>query len=203
MTRSSRPPSTIAPGRLAMSEGPDESGPGATAVDLPRAVRLGSRLASSVRWLHTYLSMFGLAALLFFSLYRDHPEPPPGPSSTGSPRTSEAEGRCGNRLGRRHPARPATRGPGSGSLEVVEAPPPGARPPGRPGPPRSRPTTRSALVTIQGPRLLGRCFHPPGRRPVPPDRERRGLFAVMNDLHKGARPPGPILVGGGRPLVPP
>src|SRR3954452_13267061 len=64
MMRSSPQPSSIA-ARGPHDEGDRAEGP---AAGDSRRRRLGLRLAASVRWLHTYLSMFGLATLLFFSL---------------------------------------------------------------------------------------------------------------------------------------
>src|SRR3954470_2106471 len=68
MTRSSPPPSNTAPGGPRVEDEPADGPPGGDGRRPPPARRLGLRLASTVRWLHTYLSMFGLAALLFFSL---------------------------------------------------------------------------------------------------------------------------------------
>src|SRR4051812_2916497 len=68
MTRSSPPPSNTAPGAPRDEVDPLGGPPGGEGRPPAPARRFGLRLASFVRWLHTYLSMFAFAALLFFGL---------------------------------------------------------------------------------------------------------------------------------------
>src|SRR3954449_11579808 len=68
MMRSSPPPSNIAARAPRDENDPATSPPGDNGPRPHHRRRLSSRLASPVRWLHTYLSMFAFAALLFFGL---------------------------------------------------------------------------------------------------------------------------------------
>src|SRR4051794_11683692 len=175
MTRSSPPPSSIAAG------GPrDERGPAP-------GRRLGLRLAASVRWLHTYLSMFGLAALLFFSLTGitlNHPRL----FFDGVAATVESGGRLD--AGWVRGDGPAPGGPaGVRRLEVVEHL-------------RGAHGLRGALasftvdedecvVTFKGPGYSADAFIRRSDGTYRVTEERRGVFAVLNDLHKG-RDAGPV-----------
>jgi uncharacterized protein len=188
MTRSSPPPSNTA------ARGPrDEEDPAAGAPEEgdgrrpPPARRLGLRLAAFVRWLHTYLSMFGLAALLFFSLTGitlNHPRL----FFDGVAAVVEARGRLDADW---------VRGGGSASdpqagimrLEVVEHL-------------RQAHGLRGALasfttdedecaVTFKGPGYSADAFIRRADGSYRVTEERRGVFAVINDLHKG-RDTGPV-----------
>jgi hypothetical protein len=187
MKRSSPPPSTIAPGAPPVEEDPAGGGPGGEGRRPAPGRRLGPRLASAVRWLHTYLSMFGLAALLFFSLTGitlNHPRL----FFDGVSATSEAEGRVeAGWLGG-----PGTGGdPGAGvkKLEVVEHL---RREHGLRGALASFTTDEDeCVVTFKGPGYSADAFirRPDGRYRL--TEERRGVVAVLNDLHKG-RDTGPV-----------
>jgi uncharacterized protein len=187
MTRSSPPPSNIA------EKGPnDEKDPTADSpVDNGRRPspgrRVGLRLAGFIRWFHTYLSMFGLATLLFFSLTGitlNHPRL----FFDGVATSVEAEGRV-------VPDWVKGEGPASGPgvgimrLEVVEYL-------------RQKHGLRGAMasfttdddecvVTFKGPGYSADAFirRADGRYRV--TEERRGVFAILNDLHKG-RDTGPV-----------
>ena len=114
MSRSDPPRSGIAERVRGSSPvfGPAEAGPRRT---LRR--RLGIRLAALMRWLHIYLSMFGLAVILFFSLTGvtlNHPDW----FTSGAERSVEAEGTLNPRWLR--PVPPAPSGQDVNKLEVVE-----------------------------------------------------------------------------------
>jgi hypothetical protein len=187
MTRSSPPPSNIA------AKGPnDENEPAADSpVDNNRRPapgrRFGLRLAGLIRWLHTYLSMFGLATLLFFSLTGitlNHPRL----FFDGVATSVEAEGRLvSDWVKGEGPA--SDPGAGIKRLEVVEYL-------------RKQHGLRGALasfttdddecvVTFKGPGYSADAFihRNDGRYRV--TEERRGVFAILNDLHKG-RDTGPV-----------
>jgi hypothetical protein len=147
--------------------------------------RLGIRLAHLMRWVHIYLSMFGLASILFFSvtgLTLNHP------TWFGSKarRTTEAEGRVDPKW-----LRLESPGPGSGSdpssrvdkLQVVEHL-------------RNTHGVRGALaefrvdesectVTFRGPGYSADSFvdRETGRYTL--TQTSQGFVAVINDLHKG------------------
>lgn len=139
---------------------------------------LAIRLAGPIRWLHTYLSMFGLVAVLFFSLTGitlNHP----GWFYDGVATDFEAEGRVDPALLRDQVDR----------LAIVERL-------------RADHGLRGALasftededecvVTFKGPGYSADAFI---RRPEGTYRlaeHRHGLVAVLNDLHKG-RDAGPV-----------
>ena len=168
MTRSSPPDSNTAPAS------PDDDRRPAAGRQRPLAVRL----AGPIRWLHTYLSMFGLAAVLFFSvtgITLNHP----GWFYDGLAASAEVEGRLA----------PALVGDAVDELRVVEHL-------------RREHDVRGALasftteedecvVTFKGPGYSADVFI---RRPEGDYRlteERHGLVAVANDLHKG-RDSGPV-----------
>src|SRR5687768_1763811 len=86
MSRSNPPRSNIV-ARLRLGSPPTGRTPGRS-----WRRRLGIRLAAWLRWLHIYLSMFGLASVLFFSvtgLTLNHPDW----FFPGAARRDEAEGR--------------------------------------------------------------------------------------------------------------
>ncbi len=140
---------------------------------------MGLRLASFVRWLHTYLSMFGLAALLFFSLTGitlNHPRL----FFEGVAATVASEGRVDPDW---------LRGAEIRKLEVVEHL---RRAHGIRGAMSSFTAEEDeCVVTFKGPGYSADAFirRADGRYRV--TEERRGAFAVLNDLHK-ARDTGPV-----------
>ncbi|WP_240911572.1 PepSY-associated TM helix domain-containing protein [Paludisphaera soli] len=136
------------------------------------------RIAGPVRWLHTYLSMFGLAAVLFFSLTGitlNHPRW----FYDGVATNLEIEGRLDPALIRDEPDK----------LEVVEHL---RREHGLRGALASFTAEEDeCVVTFKGPGYSADAFI---RRPEGDYRvveERHGLVAVINDLHKG-RDSGPV-----------
>jgi hypothetical protein len=149
--------------------------------------RLGLKLAAFIRWLHTYLSMFGLAALLFFSLTGitlNHPRL----FFEGVAASVEARGRLD--AGWVREGGPAS-DPQAGirRLEVVEHL-------------RQAHGLRGALasftadedecvVTFKGPGYSADAFIRRADGTYRVTEERRGVFAVLNDLHKG-RDTGPV-----------
>ncbi|MBX6313940.1 MAG: PepSY-associated TM helix domain-containing protein [Isosphaeraceae bacterium] len=193
MSRSSPPPSStagsspaddLAAGRPIIADRPAPAG--------QRLFRL--RLAAFLRWLHIYLSMFGLAALLFFSLTGltlNHPNW----FGDGIATSREAEGQMevGWLQGRATTTGSAgASDPSAGpvaKLEVVEHL-------------RQRHGIRGALadfstdeheclVSFKGPGYAADAFidRQTGRYRL--TEERHGLLAVVNDLHKG-RDTGPV-----------
>src|SRR4051794_4386469 len=64
MSRSNPPRSSIA-ARVPQGSDPADA---PSEIDRTSRRKLGIRFAALVRWLHIYLSMFGLAAVLFFSV---------------------------------------------------------------------------------------------------------------------------------------
>jgi len=187
MTRSSRPPSSIA----ARAPGDDhDAAAGPPPVDdrrPPIGRRSGLRLAAFARWLHTYLSMFGLAALLFFSLTGitlNHPRL----FYDGVATTVEARGRLdADWLRSSGPA--ADPGAGIRKLEVVEYL---RQAHGLRGALASFTTDEDECVlAFKGPGYSADAFirRADGRYRV--TEERLGGFAVLNDLHKG-RDAGPV-----------
>lgn len=144
--------------------------------------RLGLRLAGFVRWLHTYLSMFSLAALLFFSLTGitlNHPSL----FFDGVATSVEVEGQLMVDWVGEGPEDRVRK------LEVVEQL-------------RKDHGIRGALssftvddeecvVTFKGPAYSADAFiqRADGRYRVIEDRQ--GIIAILNDLHKG-RDTGPI-----------
>src|SRR4051812_38649845 len=188
MTRSSPPPSNTA------GRGPDDEpclaadSPGVERGRSPaRRRRLGPKLASFVRWLHTYLSMFALAALLFFSLTGitlNHPRL----FFDGVATSVDSTGRLDPEW---------VRGGGSASdsqagikrLEVVEHL---RREHGLRGALASFTTDEDeCVVTLKGPGYSADAFIRRADGTYRVTEERQGVFAVLNDLHKG-RDTGPI-----------
>lgn len=171
MSRSSPPSSPTA-------ASPPPSDPAA-----PRRRRLSLRFAALIRWLHVYLSMFGLAALLFFSLTGitlNHP----GWFASGPGATVEAEGRVDTAW-----VKPSGEGDGGdplagvARLEVVEHL-------------RGEHGIRGALaeftadeyecvVSFKGPGYSADAFIDRETGSYRLTEVRSGLVAVINDLHKG------------------
>ena len=162
--------------------------------------KLAIRFAKLMRWLHIYLSMFGLAAVLFFSvtgITLNHPDWFFGQVE----RQREAEGQIDlNWLQPRCRHVRAGRSPVAelevAKLEVVEH----LRTTHDPRGPGGFSGGRERMHgVVQGPRLRGRRVHRPRVGPLPADRVDHGFIAVINDLHKG-RDTGRGLVGGHRRL---
>ena len=143
-----------------------------------RPRRLPVRLAAPIRWLHTYLSMFGLVAVLFFSvtgITLNHPQW----FYDGVATDAEFEGRLDpalirgdvDRLGVVEHLRGAhdLRGAVASFTEDEE----------------------ECVVTFKGPGYSADAFirRPEGRYRLA--EQRHGLVAVLNDLHKG-RDSGPV-----------
>jgi len=148
---------------------------------------LAIRFAALIRWLHIYLSMFGLASVLFFSvtgLTLNHPDW----FFAGAERRSEAEGRIDPRwLHLDTPAPSSGEEPdpsrGIAKLEVVEHLR-GAH--GIRGAlAEFRAEEAECLVTYKGPGYAADAFidRAPGRYNV--SQTYHGFLAVINDLHKG------------------
>lgn len=140
-----------------------------------------------MRWLHTYLSMFGLAALLFFSLTGitlNHPRL----FFDGVATTVDAEGRVdADWVKGGGPS--SDLGAGVRKLEVVEHL---RQVHGLRGALASFTTDEDeCVVTFKGPGYSADAFirRLDGRYRV--SEERRGVVAVINDLHKG-RDTGPV-----------
>lgn len=169
MTRSSPPPSNTGPA------GPADDRPAAASRP---SRRLSHRLAGPIRWLHTYLSMFGLVAVLFFSvtgITLNHPRW----FYDGVATTVESEGRID----------PALLEGDVNKLEVVEHL---RREHGLRGALASFTTEEDeCVVTFKGPGYSADAFirRPKGSYRV--TEQRHGLIAMVNDLHKG-RDTGPV-----------
>lgn len=173
MSRSSPPPSVTAQ-RVPRSDRPDAS----------RRRRLGPRVASFVRWLHTYLSMFSLATLLFFSvtgITLNHPTW----FFAGVARNAEYEGQVDTDWVRLRDAGDPDSDPSAGvaKLEVVEHL-------------RQSHGIQGALagftadeyecvVTFKGPGYSADAFIDRESGDYQLTEVRHGLVALINDLHKG------------------
>ena len=187
MTRSSPPPSNIAAGASNDDGGPAGVSPDGGARRPPPGRRFGLKLASFVRWLHAYLSMFGLAALLFFSLTGitlNHPRL----FFDGVAASVEAEGRLEAAWVKGGGPAP---GPDAGirKLEVVEHL---RRAHGLRGALAAFATDQDeCVVTFKGPGYSADAFIRRADGGYRVTEERRGAFAVLNDLHKG-RDAGPV-----------
>ena len=173
MTRSSPPPSNTDPATPLVEGGARPSAP---------ARRLGLRLASVVRWTHTYLSMFAFAALVFFGLTGitlNHPRL----FFDGVAKTVDAEGRLDPRWVRPGP------GEGVAKLEVVEYL---RREHGLRGALDSFTTDEEeCVVTLKGPGYSADAFIRRADGTYRLTEERQGTIAILNDLHKG-RDTGPV-----------
>ncbi|MDG3002626.1 PepSY-associated TM helix domain-containing protein [Paludisphaera mucosa] len=187
MTRSNRPLSNTDPGRPNDDREP-ASGPLSEGTARPQAGRrAGLKLAAFSRWLHTYLSMFGLTVVLFFSLTGitlNHPRF----FDDGIATSREAEGRVAAEW---VDASGTDSDPGAGiqKLEVVEHL---RRTHGLRGALASFTTDEDeCVVTFKGPGYSADAFirRADGRYRL--TEERRGVVAVLNDLHKG-RDAGPV-----------
>ena len=161
--------------------GPAEAGPRRT---LRR--RLGIRLAALMRWLHIYLSMFGLAVILFFSLTGvtlNHPDW----FTSGAERSVEAEGTLNP--GWLRPAPPAPPGQVVNKLEVVEHL---RKAHGLRGAlAEFRVDEGECLVSFKGPGYAADAFIDRGTGGYKLTETSHGWVAVVNDLHKG-RDTGPV-----------
>ena len=153
--------------------------------------RLAIRFAKLVRWLHIYLSMFGLAAVLFFSatgITLNHPDWFFGEAqrSVQSRRQRSIPNGCTWRPPQptRPPDEPADLSRQVDKLEVVECL--ADRPTASAAPwPISRSTSPSASVTFKGPGYAADAFidRDSGRYTL--TQSFHGVIAILNDLHKG------------------
>ncbi len=148
-----------------------------------------------MRWLHIYLSMFGLAAVLFFSvtgLTLNHPDWFPG---IGERRT-EAEGKIRREW--------LNRGGAAGNLESREGPDPSARVAKLEIVEYLRAThaihgalaefrvdDQECVVTFKGPAYAADAFIDLASGDYRITQTYHGMVAVLNDLHKG-RDSGPV-----------
>jgi uncharacterized protein len=183
MSRSNRPPSsTVA--KLRQNSAPDRQSSGS-----PRPFRrkLGIRFAKLIRWLHIYLSMFGLAAVLFFGatgLTLNHPNW----FFQGAERRVQAEGTLDPKWVRSD-ASPASQGGDTdparqvAKLEVVEHL-------------RKSHAIRGAMtefrvdeaecvVTFKGPGYAADAFIDRASGRYDLTETYHGFVALINDLHKG------------------
>ena len=166
MSRSNPRPSSIVASPFPRSDDVNESASttltASPTSNRPRRRRLAIRFAAFIRWLHIYVSMFGLIAVLFFSVTGvtlNHPDWFLG----GMESRTDAEGGVDPKL--------LTTSSPSGEvakLEVVEH----LRGPRRPGRGRRVPgRRRRGPGRLQGTRLRRRRLHQPRRRPVHPQRD--------------------------------
>ena len=186
MSRSSPPRSSIA-ARLRQRAHADERDSPATSLGRS-ARRLAIRFAKLVRWLHIYVSMFGLAAVLFFSVTGvtlNHPDWFFGDTQ----RSVQAEGRCRPEVAAprrpsgldRRRARPvARRSPSSKSSSTCGKPTASA---GRS--PTSGSTTTECVVTFKGPGYAADAFIDRESGHYTVTQSYHGVVAIINDLHKG------------------
>lgn len=184
MSRSNPPPSpTVASPSPTRSDDDDATGVEAPAADRPRRRPLAVRFAWFIRWLHIYVSMFGLIAVLFFSVTGvtlNHPDWFLGGMET----RSNAEGRIDPKL--------LTAEPPSGEvakLEIVEHL--RANHDVRGALVEFRVDDAECLVAFKGPGYSADAFinRDDGRYTV--SQTAHGLVGVINDLHKG-RDSGPV-----------
>lgn len=136
-----------------------------------------------MRWLHIYLSMFGLAAVLFFSvtgLTLNHPG-----WFAGAERTVQAGGRLDTRWLRRDGSPTSAADPGSqvAKLEVVEQL---RQAHGLRGAlTEFRVDEEECLVAFKGPAYAADAFIDRSNGRYTLTETSHGLVAVINDLHKG------------------
>lgn len=169
-------------------------GPGAAAASTAHRRKLGPRVAHLARWLHTYLSMLGLFALLFFSatgVTLNHPDWFGGTAG----RTAEVEGRLDARWVA-PPASPdapdADPSRGVAKLEVVEHL---RRAHGVRGALAAfTADDRECVVTFKGPGYSADAFVDRATGAYRLSQTSHGLVAVLNDLHKGRDTGGPWAV---------
>jgi hypothetical protein len=155
--------------------------------------RLSIRLAALTLWLHIYLSMFGLAAILFFSvtgLTLNHPDW----FFAGAERSTQAEGRLDTKwlhldASSAAPGNEADPSRQVAKLEVVEHLRKAHSVRGALA--EFRVDDRECLVTFKGPGYAADAFidRDTGRYNL--TQTYHGFIAVVNDLHKG-RDTGPI-----------
>lgn len=184
MSRSDPPPSSIVE-RLRQSRDPASSPPVRRRTLLRR---LSIRLAAVTLWLHVYVSMFGLAVVLFFSvtgITLNHPDW----FFAGAENSVQAEGHLDTSWLRRGSGSETDPSQGVAKLEVVEHL-------------RKAHGIRGALaefrvdeaecaVSFKGPGYEADAFidRETGRYDL--TQTAHGLVAVLNDLHKG-RDTGPV-----------
>ncbi|MFO0907438.1 MAG: PepSY-associated TM helix domain-containing protein [Isosphaeraceae bacterium] len=153
----------------------------------PLRRRIALRFAALMRWLHIYLSMFGLAIVLFFSvtgITLNHPDW----FFAGAETTSTAEGTLDSKwLG---PSRGETEGDdGVAKLEVVEHL---RRSHGISGAlSEFRIDPGECTVSFKGPGYAADAFIDRGTGKYSLNQTYHGFVAVINDLHKG-RDTGPV-----------
>lgn len=180
MSRSSLPPSSSAGSRPPADSPAGPDGPVTTRT--PHKRKLSVRVAAVSRWLHIYLSMFGLFVLLFFSVTGvtlNHPD-----WFGGAERTSDAEGSINPRW-LKDSSGATTDNPGTdvARLEIVEHL-------------RKAHGVRGALVnfnvegrecvvTFKGPGYSADAFIDRENATYRLTQTSHGLVAVINDLHKG------------------
>ena len=144
---------------------------------------VGIRLSAFFRWIHIYLSMIGLASVLFFSvtgLTLNHPEWTFGQVE----RTERAEGRLDpSWIGKQSADDPMNR------VRIIEHFRASHRVRGALTEFRADPSEWS--VAFKGPGYSADAFIEPGTGRYQIVQVRQGLVAVLNDLHKG-RDTGPI-----------
>ena len=146
--------------------------------------RLSIKLAALIRWLHIYLSMFGLAAILFFSvtgITLNHPDW----FSTGAERIREVEGTLDVKWLHRAPPAAGDTDPARevAKLEVVEHL---RKMHGVRGALSDfRVDERECLVAFKGPGYAGDAFIDRENGRYKLTITEHGLIAVINDLHKG------------------
>jgi hypothetical protein len=151
----------------------------------PRTLRrrLAIRLAAWMRWLHIYLSMFGLAAVLFFSvtgLTLNHPS-----WFAGAERTVQAGGRLDARWLHWDGSTASNADPGGqvAKLEVVEHL---RKTHGLRGAlTEFRVDVEECLVAFKGPAYAADAFIDRSTGRYTLTETSHGLVAVINDLHKG------------------
>jgi len=161
----------------------------------PLKRRLSIRFAKLMRWLHIYLSMFGLAAVLFFSvtgLPLNHPEWFPALGE----RTTEADGKLR--------AEWLNRGGASGTSDSRGVPDPFASPAKLEIVEYLRAThaihgslsefrvdDQECVVSFKGPAYAADAFIDVASGNYHISQTYHGLVALINDLHKG-RDSGPV-----------
>jgi hypothetical protein len=163
----------------------------------PLKRRLNIRVAKLMRWLHIYLSMFGLAAVLFFSvtgLTLNHPDWFPAPGE----RVTEAEGKIrldwldrggASGSGRRESRDGAESSASVAKLEIVEYLRAAHAIHGALA--EFRVDDQECVVTFKGPAYAADTFINLASGDYRITQTYHGLIALLNDLHKG-RDSGPV-----------
>lgn len=145
-----------------------------------RRKRLGLRVASSVRWLHTYLSMFSMAALLFFGvtgITLNHPDW----FSSASPQAIDHKGHLNPDWVRSIDGEDSSEG--VAKLEIVEQ----LRQEHGIGGALDSFTSDEyeCVVSFKGPAYSADIFIDRETGDYELTEVRQGLIALINDLHKG------------------